>query len=190
MNKPYSISLIALLKGVIYDTSRESWENLTTYESEVRKYFQTIGLNVYLDRSEGFAFLKQIDLDADSEIPRLIERRHLSYLLTLLCLILRKMLLENDAAGSSKRAIVTKQDIIERMKPFLPTSPDEAKQLEKIESQINKVIIEGFLREMEQGNETYEIRRIIKAFIDADKVEELLEKLKSHRNEKDPGTDV
>ncbi|MEX2233139.1 MAG: DUF4194 domain-containing protein [Cyclobacteriaceae bacterium] len=185
MTFPYSISLVTLLKGIVYDTQKETWENLLQYEVDVKKYYLAIGLDLYVDRSEGFAFLKQMELEDDPEIPRLIEKRHMSFMLTLVCLTLRKYLLENDAAGTSARAIITKQQIVERMKPFLPPSTDEAKQLEKIDTQIRKVIDEGFLRGLENEKDTYEVRRIIRAFIDADKVEEILEKLKGYKTDKE-----
>lgn len=180
MTTPYSKSLIALLKGVIYDTNKETWENLSRYEVDVKKYFSSVGLELYIDKAEGYAFLKQIEFEPEAEVPRLIEKRQLSFLLTLLCLQLRKYLLQNDAAGTSSRAILTKQQIIQLMIPFLPDSNDEAKQVEKIEVQIRKVIDEGFLRPLENTPETFEIKRIIKAFIDADKVEGLLSKLKEY----------
>lgn len=175
---PHSISLIALLKGIVYDSQKETWENLVEHEGDVKKYFSPIGLELYLDKSEGHAFLKQKELDPDAEIPRLIERRQISFLLTLTCLTLRKFLLENDAAGASTRAIITKQQIIDRIKPFLFDTTDEAKQVAKIETQITRVMEEGFLRPLENEVNTFEVRRIIKAFIDADKVEEFLAKLK------------
>ena len=180
MITPYSKSLIALMKGILYDTSKDIWENLSRYEVDIKKYFSAIGLELYLDRAEGYAFLKQIDFEPEVEVSRLIEKRQLSFPLTLLCLQLRKYLLQNDAAGTSSRAILTRQQIIQMMTPFLPDSNDEAKQVEKIEVQIRKIIDEGFLRPLENTPDTYEIRRIIKAFIDADKVEGLLLKLREY----------
>ena len=97
-----------------------------------------------------------------------------------MCLMLRKFLLENDAAGTSSQAIIERQEIIERIRPFLSETSDEAKQIEKIETQIKRVIEEGFLRPLENEPDRYEVRRIIKSFIDADKVEELLYKLRTY----------
>jgi len=178
--QPHSTSLVALLKGIVYDSHKDVWQNLLEYEGDVRKHFLPFGVDLYLDKSEGHAFLKQKEFDPETEMPRLIERRPISFLLTLTCLILRKYLLENDAAGASSRAIISKQQIIERVKPFLFDTSDEAKQVGKIETQISRVIDEGFLRPLENEVDTYEIRRIIKAFIDADKVEEFLTKLKQY----------
>jgi hypothetical protein len=180
MITPYSKALIALLKGIVYESHRDIWENVCRYESDTRKYFSALGLELYIDRSEGYAFLKQIEFEPEAEAPRLIEKRQLSFLLTLLCLQLRKYLLQNDAAGTSSRAILTRDQIIQMMLPFLSDSHNEAKQVEKIDLQIRKVVEEGFLRPLENNPDTFEIRRIIKAFIDAERVEGLLFKLKEY----------
>jgi hypothetical protein len=184
MASPHSISLIALLKGIVFESQKDVWENLIDHEADVRKYFNIIGLSLHLDKPEGYAFLKQQEFEPGFEMPRLIERRQLSFQLTLLCLTLRKFLLENDAAGASSMATITKQEIIERVKPFLNEFSDEAKQTEKIELQIKRAIDEGFLRPLENEIERYEVRRIIKAFIDADKVEELLSRLREYTIER------
>lgn len=91
---------------------------------------------------------------------------------------MRKYLLENDSEGTSKRAIIKKGEIIELVKVYLPITNDEVKQVTKIETYINKIISEGFLRKIDETEDTYEVKRIIKAFINADVVEETLEKLK------------
>ncbi len=184
MASPHSVSLIALLKGIVFESQKDIWENLIDHEADVRKYFNPLGLSLHLDKPEGYAFLKQQDFEPGFEMPRLIERRQLSFQLTLICLILRKFLLENDAAGTSARAIITRQEIMDQIKPFLNESPDEAKQAEKIETQIKRVVEEGFLRPLENEIDRYEVRRIIKAFIDADKVEELLLKLREYASER------
>jgi hypothetical protein len=183
MTTPYSKALVALMKGILYDTNKDTWENLLRYEGDIKKYFYSLGLELRTDRSEGYAYLRQIEFEPEVEMPKLVEKRPLSFQLTLLCLLLRKYLLQNDAAGTSSRAILTRQQINEMMMPFLPDSNDEAKQVEKIDTQIKRIIEEGFLRPLENTPDTFEIRRIIKAFIDADKVEELLLKLKDYSSQ-------
>ena len=46
MIKEYSLSLISLLKGVVYDHQKIAWANLLDYEADVKKYFATIGLDL------------------------------------------------------------------------------------------------------------------------------------------------
>ena len=59
MEHKYSLSLIALLKGIVYNHQREVWENLLHHEPDIKRYFVPIGLELFLDKSEGYAFLRQ-----------------------------------------------------------------------------------------------------------------------------------
>lgn len=184
MTREYSLSLIALLKGILYNHQKDGWENLLQYEPEIKKYFSAIGLEVYIDKSEGFAYLRQIEPEEEMTIPRLAEKRQLNFFTSLLCIVLRKYLLEQDAQGGTVRAIITQQEIISRTKAFLPSSSDEAKQQDKIITTINKVIDIGFLRKLEDNSNNFEIHRIIKGFVNADVIDEMLQKLKRHATEK------
>jgi len=185
MEREYSLSLIALLKGIVYDHQKDTWDNLLRYEPDVKKYFQPLGLELYLDKSEGYSYLRQKEWEDDeSPLPKLTEKRQLNFFTSLLCIVLRKYLLEQDAQGGSVRSIINEQEIINRIKVFLPKAPDEAKQQEKILTTINKVIEIGFLRKLEDQERNYEIHRIIKGFVNADVIDETLRKLQAYANEK------
>src|SRR5437870_5510969 len=99
MEQGHSLSLIALLKGIVYNHQKDVWENLLRYEPDVKKYFHPIGLELFLDKSEGYAFLRQQDQvdETETQLPRLAEKRQLNFLTSLLCVVLRKYLLEHDA---------------------------------------------------------------------------------------------
>ena len=88
MEQGYSLSLIALLKGIVYNHQKEIWENLLQYEPDVKKYFQPIGVELFLDKSEGYAFLKQKEWEEeDAALPRLTEKRQLNFMVSLLCIV-------------------------------------------------------------------------------------------------------
>lgn len=184
MDQAYSSCLIALLKGIVYNHQKEVWENLLQYEADARKYFQPIGLELYLDKSEGYAYLRQRDWEEESGMPRLTEKRQLNFLTSLICIVIRKYLLEQDAQSGSVRVIISEQELLNRLKVYLPASNDEAKQQEKIISTINKVIEIGFLRKLEGQDKNYEIHRIIKGFINADVIQDTLNKLKDFAEQK------
>ena len=184
MSQQHAISLIALLKGIVYDHQKDAWESLLYYENDVKKYFATIGLEVYVDKSEGYAYLLQKETDEDNALPRLAEKRQLNFFTSLLCIVLRKYLLEHDAQGGTVRAIITQQEIINRIKLFLPTISDEARQQERIITTINKVIDIGFLRRLDDQNDNYEIHRIIKGFVNADVIDDTLGRLQAYATEK------
>lgn len=184
MDQAYSSCLIALLKGIVYNHQKEVWENLLRYEADIKKYFQPIGLELYLDKSEGYAYLHQIEWEEEVDLPKLSEKRKLNFLTSLVCIVVRKYLLEQDAQSGSARVIISEQELLNRLKVYLPGSNDEAKQQEKIISTINKVIEIGFLRKLEGQGDNYEIHRIIKGFINADVIQDTLNKLQEYAKQK------
>lgn len=186
MIREYSLSLITMLKGILYIHQRDAWENLLRFESEVKTYFSALGLEVYIDKSEGYAYLRQIELEEELEVPRIAEKRQLNFFTSLLCIVLRKYLLEKDAEAGTARAMITQQEIVNLMKSFLPTASDEAKQQEKIITTINKVIEIGFLKKLDSSSSNdYEIHRILKGFVNADVIDDTLKRLKTYAAEKE-----
>jgi hypothetical protein len=186
--KQYSNILISLLKGIVYSHNKY-WDDLLNNEQDVKSYFLDINLDVIIDKLEGYAYLKQRENeDEESEVTlRLIEKRQLSFHVSLLCLLLRKHLIENDSEGESTKAILSKEDIINQMKQFCRETTNEAEQIRKIIIAINKLVDEGFLRRMKTEDEQYEINRIIKAFINADvvNINNELEKYRDYANTED-----
>jgi len=122
--------------------------------------------------------------DEEVEVPKLVEKRQLDFFVSILCLVLRKYLLENDAQGGTVRAIISLQEIVNRVKLLMPVVPDEAKQQDKIIATVNKVIDIGFLRKVEDNTDNYEIHRIIKGFIKADEIDDALKRLENYAAEK------
>jgi hypothetical protein len=179
--------LIQLLKGVLYrDRQPELWHDLATFQAPVREYFSLIGLVVFTDESEGYAFLRQQgetgDADeSESHLPRLIQRRPLSYSLSLLCVFLRKKLIEKDAAGGETRLILSREQIIDSIQVFLPERDNEAKMIEKIDGLIRRTTDLGFLRPLKGEENRFEVQRIIKALVHADWIRELDEKLREYQ---------
>ncbi len=189
-----SILLVALLKGVLYQESDPGrWSQLLNFQSPVRDYASVLGLELVLDEAEGYAFLRARDQDieddetrsAEANTPRLIARRPLSFPVSLLLALLRKKLAESDASGGDTRLILSRDDIVELIRVFLPASSNEAKLVDQLDRHINKVIELGFLRRLAQSSTTqppnYEVRRIIKAFVDAQWLAEFDQKLEQYQ---------
>ncbi len=181
MKKPYRNSLVALLKGIVYSADKQ-WNELLQNEADIKKYFADIYLDVIIDKSEGYAYLKQKESEGEEEdeIPKLIEKRQLNFHVSLLSLLLRKHLIENDSEGESTKAVLSRDEIVNMMKPFYKETTNEAYQVKQMDTAIRKVEEEGFIRKMKTEDELYEINRIIKAFVNADVVMDSLEKLKRH----------
>ncbi len=158
-------------------------QDLINLQAAAMDYVKPLGLELVMDESEGYAYFRQIVSEEQDggELPRLVQRRPLSYPVSLLCVLLREKLVEADAGGGDVRVVLGKEQIVELLQTFLPSQSNEAKLMDQIETHINKVVELGFLRKLKTDRATYEVRRILKAFVDADWLADLDEKLKVYR---------
>lgn len=170
--------LIPLLKGVIYrEADTALWSTLLDLQARVRDYVTVLSLELVLDEAEGYAFLRSRPDNGDDgspAVPRLVARRPLSFPVSLLLALLRKKLAESDAGGGDTRLILTREQIVEMVRVFLPTGSNEAKLIDQIDTQVSKIVELGFLRKLkpaagkrEGQAAAFEVQRILKAFVDA-----------------------
>ena len=170
--------LTGLLKGVQYrEQDERQWAALLNLQARVRDYVAVLNLELVLDEGEGYAFLKSrpepAEDDPSPRLPRLVARRPLSFSVSLLLALLRKKLAEFDACGGDTRLVLSRDEIVELVRVFLPDGPNEAKLIDQIETTLNKVVELGFLHKLKPtsggmaGQASYEVRRILKAFVDA-----------------------
>ena len=182
--------LIALFKGVLYrDDQPQQWQALLRLQARVRDQVTLFGLDLVLDEGEGYAYLRQHNPEeGEAELPRLVPRRQLSYPVSLLLALLRKKLAEHDATGSDPRLILSREQIVELVRLFFPDSADEVRLMNRIDTHINRVVDLGFLRRLRGQNDRYEVRRILAAFVDAQWLSELEQRLveyRAHAGERD-----
>lgn len=189
-----SVLLINLLKSVLYrDGDERQWAALLNLQARVRDYAAVLNLDLVLDEAEGYAFLKSraepTDDDTAPRVPRLVVRRPLSFPVSLLLALLRKKLAEFDAGGGDTRLVLSRDDIVELVRVFLPDGPNEARLIDQIESTINKVVELGFLHKLKAassaatGPPSYEVRRILKAFVDAQWLAEFDARLATYQSQ-------
>lgn len=166
-----SVAVTQLMKGVVYrDTHEVPWRHLVQLQTQVRDHVAVIGLTVVVDEAEGYAFLRSRPVDLDGEepaIPRLIARRQLSLHVSLLLALLRKKLAEFDASSGDTRLILTRQQLIDMVTVFMPRGSTDTRLIDQIDTHIGKVVELGFLRRFGDGEAAFEVRRILKAFVDA-----------------------
>jgi uncharacterized protein DUF4194 len=164
-----SVAVTQLMKGVVYrDTHDRAWRSLLELQPQARDFVEVIGLQVVIDESEGYAFLRQraVDPDEPDPLPRLVPRRALSFPVSLLLALLRKKLAEFDAQGGDTRLMLSRAQILEMIRVFLPPTSNEARLTDQIDAHINKIVELGFLRPAKNSEQVYEVRRILKAFVD------------------------
>jgi hypothetical protein len=176
-------ALIPLFKGVVYqDANPTAWQALLELQARVRDYVGVLGLELLLDEAEGYAYLRQrVPTEGDEELPRLIPRRQLSYPVSLLLALLRRKLAEHDASGGDPRLVLSREQIVDLMRLFLPDTSNEAKLMDRMDAHINKVVYLGFLRRLRGQDGQFEVRRILKAFVDAQWLAELDQRLADYQ---------
>ncbi len=188
-----SVLLIRLLKSVLYrDGDERQWAALLNLQARVRDYVAVLNLDLVLDEAEGYAFLKSRPEPAEDDpaprLPRLVARRRLSFPVSLLIALLRKKLAEFDASGGDTRLVLSRDDIVDLVRVFLPDGPNEAKLVDQTEATINKIVELGFLQKLKTagaaagGPATYEVRRILKAFVDAQWLAQFDARLATYRS--------
>lgn len=181
-----SALVILLLKGVLYrDDDPPLWSSLLDLQARVRDHVAVLGLELSLDEAEGYAFLRSRPDAADEASavrrPRLVARRPLSFPVSLLLALLRKKLAEFDAAGSGTRLILSREDVVEMIRVFLPTGTNEARLIDQVDTHLNRVADLGFVRRLRGQEQMIEVQRILKAFVDAQWLGELDARLAGYR---------
>ncbi len=184
MSDNLSQVVVALMKGVTYrDDDPTRWQSLVELQARVREYIAVIGLELILDEAEGYAYLRQRPSSGgEPELPRLVPRRQLGYSVSLLLALLRKKLAEFDAISGDTRLILGKEDIFELVRLFLRESANEARQVERIDSDVKKIIDMGFLHRLRGQEDRFEVRRILKTFVDAQWLGEFSQRLAEYRD--------
>ena len=191
-----SVLLVHLLKGVLYREDDERlWASLLRLQARVREQAAVLLLDLLLDEAEGYAFLKSRPDPDESEaaprLPRLVARRPLSYPVSLMLALLRKRMAEFDASGGDTRLVLSRDELVELMRVFLPDGTNEARVVDQADATISKVVDLGFLRRLkpaagsgqrlERDRGHYEVRRILKAFVDAQWLAEFDARLEAYR---------
>ena len=209
----YALSgvVVPLLKGVVYrENDAALWNGLVHGQARVRDYVAVLGLELVLDEAEGHAFLRsRPDGGAETDgggagapegsaPPRLVARRPLSFPVSLLLALLRRKLVELDAGGGDTRLVLTRDEIVEMVRVFLPDTSNEARLVDRIDTHLSRVVELGFLRRMKTGpaaparagaRRTFEVRRILKAFVDAQWLAEFDARLAEYRGMLEGGGD-
>lgn len=171
----------SLMKGVVYRDDQEvAWRHLLALQSQVRDHVEVLGLVVVIDETEGYAFLRSAPVDPEveeSSALRLVARRPLSFHQSLLLALLRKRLAQFDADASDTRLILTRDQIVEMLTVFMPARTTQTRMVDQIDSHIAKAIDLGFLRRVQGSEAIFEVRRILKAFVDGQWLSEFEERL-------------
>jgi Domain of unknown function (DUF4194) len=177
-----------LLREPIYREDGELW--LTVHgpqQGEIRHYFRQIGQELVVDEGEGYAFIRQLEIEGEERIPRLVQRRALSYLATVLLTALREEFLRFDSSASdSTRLVKTRDELRNLVFDFLPETTNQVRDTARVDAAITRLGELGFVRQLGPAErDAFEIMRIIKARLSPTDLEAIKQRLLSHA---EPGT--
>jgi hypothetical protein len=113
-------------------------------------------------------------------LPRLVRRRSLTYNVSLLLVLLRKRLVEFETSGSEGRLVLSRDQIVEMLRLFLVDSTNEARVVDTADATIRKAAELGFLRQLRGQPDHWEVRRILKAYVDAQTLSDFSRKLQEY----------
>lgn len=175
-------TIIQLMRGVVYQESHEmAWEALGRHDGAIRDHFATVGVDVIVDDTEGYAYLKTAPEVADVDpLPRLVQRRTLTHPQSILLVLLRKRFVEFETSESEGKLVLTRDQIVDELRTFVADSSQESRLIDKIDTTIRQVKEMGFLRQIPNTDDRWEVRRILKAYVDAETLGEYAVRLESY----------
>ena len=182
-----SSAIIKLMTGVVYrERHEDAWRTLERHPAPVRDHFAEIGVGVVIDDVEGYAFLKSREPEeGEDPLPRLVQRRALTYHVSLLLLLLRKRLAEFEATGEEGKLVLQRDQLVEMLRVYLNDSTNEARVIQQVDHTIAQVAKLGFLSELRGAKHSaasgaWEVRRIVKAYIDAETMSDFAGRLAAY----------
>ncbi len=179
---PYAPVILKLLQGAVYSDDPH-WDRLQSYLPAITEYFGKIGLKVRNYETDGFAYLEQPDADVEEgteSLPRLTIRRPLELKLTIFCVLLREELRLFDVSDATGKLVLSIEKIRELLYSYYPEEENNQESYrKKVNILVNKAIDLGFLKKLKPEDESYEVRRILKAKIDADTLNLMKQKLEN-----------
>lgn len=161
----FSKALVTLLREVVVKGESQVWNTITERRGEIGDYMAKIGLYLVVDEENGYAYLKQSE---ESGLPKLVRRVPLSFPMSLFLVMLRSEINEFDAAHGDSCLVVEKAKILSHMRRYYGKITDEVKFENKINALITKAEDMKFLEPVKGGDEAYEVKPILRSFIDAD----------------------
>jgi len=184
----YAHLIIKLLQGPVYVDEKLVWRDLQSWQSAIQDYFAKIGIELLINEVDGFARIIQPEAEENDEnpLPRLMRKQTMNYETTLLCVILREMLEEFDIKSEGTKLFLTQKDIKERIELFYKEQTNKSKLWKDLSRPINSLQNIGILKltreEVNKDNSQYEVKRILKALVNNEKLEQIKNKLGAYVN--------
>lgn len=116
-------ALLELVKGPYLSATKSAqlWSALLADESAITSRLHELFLELVVDRVAGFAFVRNADT-GEMDAPATVRTHSLTYLDTVMLLVLRQMLLAGD---SGLRVIVGRDDVFDQLRVYRTNDRDE-----------------------------------------------------------------
>lgn len=182
--KPYSKAIVKLLRGTV-ESKDITWTEILNYRDEIQDYINQIGLELILKEEDGYAFVKQFEIDNDGNTIGLVSRRQIGFEMSILLIILRQIIEEfeqNPIEFQEVEKNISHTELRDEIELFLPEKYNKVKFLKDLDNYIKRVLELGYLKEIKnyEGEARYKIHRIIKEKVTLDTLNEFKEKLKNY----------
>ncbi|GHS88447.1 hypothetical protein FACS189487_06740 [Campylobacterota bacterium] len=183
---PYAHVIVKLLNGAVYDENEKLWNDLLQYQIDITQFFEKIAIELIVDKKDGYAYLKQIEIDEEGNTIGLVRRIPLKYEVSLICVFLRDML--NDFENNSvdqRHLYITHKQLKDNIELFFKEKSNKVKLLTGFDNYIERIVELGFLKKIDSADALkddtrYEVRQIIKAKITNDVLVEFKNKLEQN----------
>jgi hypothetical protein len=186
-------AIITLMREVVYReiaAHEPMWATLERHRAAVSDHFSAIGVEVVVDETEGYAYLRTRDEeDGEETLPRLVRRRSLTYNVSLMLVLLRKRMVEFESTGGEGKLVLSRDQLVELLRVFQGDSTNEARVIEQTDRTIDQVARLGFLRELRSQPGSWEVRRILKAYVDAQTLSDFAGRLAAYSGAKEASDD-
>lgn len=173
-------AVIPLLRGVVYSgTHTRAWAAITRMESTIRDYVRPLNLDLFVEPTEGFAYLRRRK-DVEPGSPMLLRRRALPYRVSLMLALLRRQLAHLDTQGDVARLVISREDLVEMVRTYHPERGNETRLHDAVDADVNKLVEMGFCRRIRGQEGQVEVLRVVKAFVDAEWLAEFDQRLAAY----------
>jgi len=165
--------LVQLLMGPSLDARRQNklWPILLRDETIISRRLHELFLDLVVDRDHNVAFTRQVVAE-DLAVPVLLRRLHLTFLDSVLLLLLRQRLTQADAQGD--RAVISIDEMVEHLKVFERTgNTDQSTFAKRMQSAIDKVKKHSVIQKIRGSDDRFEVSPTLKLLFSAEEIEAL-----------------
>jgi len=182
---PFTPVFIKLLKGPVEYLEKSAWEQLLQYQVELTNFLRQLGLVLVVEKDDGYAYLEQMRLDEEDNTIGWIRRIQLGYEESILLVLLRDMMAEFEVGETGARELIKKRrEIKEYAELFFRENPSRVKFIRDLDRLVDRAEELDFLEKVEQNDlqddQKFRIKKIIKAKVDNEILENFKQQLTEH----------